>query len=91
MPNNRDDDLSRRLAHVEQTFGLVPRNNTNVATNNDTPIQAQHTDAINWKALYKVLESEVETIILDPNCPAYVREWGQRIMSRLSAHIPQRR
>ena len=54
MPNNRDDDLSRRLAHVEQTFGLVPRNNTNVATNNDTPIQAQHTDAINWKALYKV-------------------------------------
>jgi len=89
MPNN-DDDLSRRLAQVEQQFGLVPRNNTDVAVDQDQPIQAQHTDNINWKALYKVLESEVETIVLDPNCPQYVRDWGSRIMQRLAQFIPRR-
>jgi len=37
--------------------------------------------------LYKVLESEVETIVLDPNCPQYVKDWGTRIMQRLAQHI----
>ena len=32
---------------------------------------------INWKALYKVLEVEVESMILDPNAPQYVKDWGQ--------------
>ena len=31
---------------------------------------------INWKALYKVLESEVEDNCLDPNCPQYVKDLG---------------
>ena len=89
--NNPTDDISRRLAQVERQFGLVPRNNTDVAVPNDQPVQATHTDNINWKALYKVLESEVETIILDPNCPQYVRDWGTRLMQRLAPYIPQRR
>tara|TARA_R100001594_G_scaffold102410_1_gene137135 strand:- start:70 stop:339 length:270 start_codon:yes stop_codon:yes gene_type:complete len=89
MPDN-DDDLSRRLAVVEQTFGLRPVNNNQVVNQTDEPIQVAHTDNINWKALYKVLESEVETIVLDPNCPQYVKEWGQRIMQRLAQFIPRR-
>jgi len=89
MPDN-DDDLSRRLAVVEQTFGLRPVNNNQVVNQNNEPIQATHTDNINWKALYKVLESEVETIVLDPNCPQYVKDWGNRIMERLAQFIPRR-
>jgi len=89
MPDN-DDDLSRRLAVVEQTFGLRPVNNNQVVNQTNEPIQATHTDNINWKALYKVLESEVETIVLDPNCPQYVKDWGNRIMQRLAQFIPRR-
>ena len=86
MPNN-DDDLSRRLAVVEQTFGLRPVDNNAVANPTPNDVHATHVDNINWKALYKVLESEVETIVLDPNCPQYVKDWGQRIMQRLAQHI----
>ena len=85
-----DNDLDRRLAVVEQTFGLRPVNNNQVVNQTDEPIQATHTDNINWKALYKVLESEVETIVLDPNCPQYVKDWGSRVMQRLSEHLPRR-
>jgi|TARA_R100000234_G_scaffold30923_1_gene18194 hypothetical protein len=82
MPDN-DDYLSRQLQLVSQQFG--------VTNTTDQPItNQQHADNINWKALYKVLESEVETIILDPNCPVYVKEWGQRIMQKLAEHLPRR-
>ena len=84
-----DNDLDRRLAVVEQTFGLRPRDNSSVTTPNPNDVRATHVDNINWKALYKVLESEVETIVLDPNCPQYVKEWGQRIMQRLAQHLPR--
>jgi hypothetical protein len=89
MPNN--DDLSRRLQLVEQQFGLVPRNTTEVTNNNYQPVQGQVEDNMNWKMLYKVLESEVEIIVLDPNAPTYVREWGTRILQRLAQYLPQRR
>ena len=82
-----DNDLDRRLATIEQTFGLRPTNTNQVVNQTNEPIQAQHTDNINWKALYKVLESEVETIVLDPNCPQYVKDWGQRIMQRLAQFV----
>tara|TARA_R110000751_G_scaffold5757_1_gene25818 strand:+ start:806 stop:1066 length:261 start_codon:yes stop_codon:yes gene_type:complete len=82
-----DNDLDRRLATLEQTFGLRTTNNNTVVNTNQEPIQATHTDNINWKALYKVLESEVETIVLDPNCPQYVKDWGQRIMQRLAQFV----
>ena len=82
-----DNDLDRRLATIEQTFGLRPTNTNQVVNQTNEPIQAQHTDNINWKALYKVLESEVETIVLDPNCPQYVKDWGSRIMQRLAQFV----
>ena len=75
MPDN-DDYLSRQLQLVSQQFRM-----TNPT---DQPItNQQHTDNINWKGLYKVLESEVETIILDPNAPQYVNEWGNRVKQKL--------
>ena len=82
-----DNDLDRRLAVVEQTFGLRPVNNNQVVNQTNEPIQATHTDNINWKALYKVLESEVESIVLDPHAPQYVKDWGTKIMQRLAQHI----
>ena len=77
-----DNDLERRLAVIESEFGL--------ARPNQTDVRASQTDNINWKALYKVLESEVETVILDPNSPQYVKDWGSKIMSRLAEHLPRR-
>ena len=82
-----DNDLDRRLAVVEQTFGLRTRDNNAVATPNPNDVRATHVDNINWKALYKVLESEVETIVLDPHAPQYVKDWGTKIMQRLAQHI----
>ena len=82
-----DNDLDRRLAVVEQTFGLRPVNNNQVVNQTNEPIQATHTDNINWKALYKVLESEVESIVLDPHAPQYVKDWGTKIMQRLAQYI----
>ena len=86
MPDN-DNDLSQRLAVVEQTFGL--RQNNAVANPTPNDVRPTHVDNINWKALYKVLESEVETVILDPNCPQYVKDWGSRVMQRLAQHLPR--
>ena len=88
MPNN-DDDLSRRLAVVEQTFGLRTVDNNAVANPNPNDITANHVDNINWKALYKVLEAEVESVILDPNAPQYVKNLFSRIMSRLQERLPR--
>ena len=85
MPNN-DDYLSRQLSAVNNAFGVQ-------AVDNNNQVQAvteqSHVDNINWKALYKVLESEVESIILDPNAPRYVSEWGQRVMSKLREKLPR--
>ena len=87
MPDN-DNDLSQRLAVVEQTFGLRPRDNA-VANPNPNDVRATHVDNINWKALYKVLEAEVESVILDPNAPQYVKNLFSRIMSRLQERLPR--
>ena len=79
MPNN-DDYLSRQLSAVNNAFG--------VQAVGDQPVTEQsHVDNINWKALYKVLESEVESIVLDPHAPQYVKDWGTKIMQRLAQHI----
>ena len=82
-----DNDLDRRLAVVEQTFGLRTRDNNAVATPKPNDVRATHGDNIIWKALYKVLESEVESIVLDPHAPQYVKDWGTKIMQRLAQHI----
>ena len=82
-----DNDLDRRLAIVEQTFGVRRYDDSSVATPNPNDVRATHVDNINWKALYKVLESEVETIVLDPHAPQYVKDWGTKIMQRLAQYI----
>jgi hypothetical protein len=75
MPNN-DDYLSRQLSAVNNAFGVQ-------AVDNNNQVQPTHVDGLDYKALYKVLESEVETIILDPNAPQYVNEWGNRVKQKL--------
>ena len=79
MPNN-DDYLSRQLSAVNNAFGVQ-------AVDNQPVTEQSHVDNINWKALYKVLESEVETIVLDPHAPQYVKDWGTKIMQRLAHYI----
>ena len=76
MPNN-NDDLRNRLAVLEQQLGL--RDNTNVSNRNNTNIQDDlfgSSSNINWKALYKLLESEVEELAFNPNAPEFVKEWA---------------
>jgi|TARA_R110000787_G_scaffold269295_1_gene376093 hypothetical protein len=88
MPDN-NNDLTRRLAEIEQQFGLAPRNNTNVTNQTNDPIQAGIHDNLNWKALYKVLESEVEGLVYDPNAPAYVKTWARNLMQKLATRLPR--
>jgi len=88
MPDN-NDDLSRRIALVEQQFGITRRDNTDVTNDTDRPVQEQLHDNINWKALYKVLESEVESLIFDPNAPVYVKTWATDLMRKLSRRLPR--
>ena len=78
MPDNDNNDLRNRLAVIEQQFGL--------STTNDNPIQANTTTDdltahINWKALYKWLESEGEEMIFDPNAPQFIKGWAQRLIA----------
>jgi hypothetical protein len=78
MPDNRDDnDLRNRLVALEQQLGLTTRNDNHIQVNTDNNINAN----INWRALYKWLESEVEEMIFDPQAPQYLKTWGQKILS----------
>jgi|TARA_R110000796_G_scaffold59865_1_gene138248 hypothetical protein len=88
MPDN-NNDLSRRLQAMEQQFGVALRNPTEVAPTTNQPIQGQLEDNINWKALYKVLESEVEGLVFDPNAPAYVKTWASNLMQKLATRLPR--
>ena len=68
MPNN-DDDLRNRLAVLEQQLSLRGTNDI-TRNNNNTDVQGDmfgSSSSINWKALYKVLESEVEELAFDRN------------------------
>jgi hypothetical protein len=72
-----DNDLSRRLAVLEQQLGLTTRNDNHIQANNTNDVSTN----INWRALYKWLESEVEEMIFDPQAPQYLKDWGQKILS----------
>ena len=72
-----DNDLSRRLAVLEQRLGLTTRNDNHIQANNTNDVSTN----INWRALYKWLESEVEEMIFDPQAPQYLKDWGQKILS----------
>ena len=72
-----DNDLNRRLAVLEQQLGLTTRNDNSIQANNTNDVSTN----INWRALYKWLESEVEEMIFDPQAPQYLKDWGQKILS----------
>ena len=90
MPNN-NDDLQNRLAVLEQQLGL--RDNTNVSNRNNTNIQDDlfgSSSNINWKALYKLLESEVEELAFNPNAPEFVKEWARNLIAKLRTKVSPR-
>ena len=80
MPDN--NDLQNRLVRLEQSLGLT-------TTNDDNNIQATDTTntVLNWKALYKWLESEVEELIFDPNATPFVKSWATRLLENAKAKI----
>ena len=81
MPDN--DDLRNRLVALEQQLGLTTRNDNHIQANTDTNVSAN----INWRALYKWLESEVEEMIFDPNAPQYLKDWGTKILSEARSKL----
>ena len=91
MPDN-NDDLRNRLAVLENQLGL--RNNTDVNTrNNNTNIQDDlfgSANSLNWKALYKLLESEVEELAFDPNAPEFVKNWARNLIAKLRTRVSPR-
>ena len=90
MPNN-NDDLRNRLAVLEQQLGL--RDNTNVSNRNNTNIQDDlfgSSSNINWKALYKLLESEVEELAFNPNAPQFVKDWDRNLIAKLRTKVSPR-
>ena len=91
MPNNNDDDLRNRLAVLEQQLGL--RNNNDLTNRSGTDIQDDlfgSSNSINWKALYKLLESEVEELAFDPNAPQFVKEWARNLIAKLRTKVSPR-
>jgi len=93
MPDN-NDDLRNRLAILESQLGLTTRNNTDVNNRNDnTTLQDNlfgNTNSINWKALYKLLESEVEELAFDPNAPQFVKSWATKLIEKLRTKVSPR-
>ena len=91
MPDN-NDDLRNRVAVLENQLGL--RNNTNVDNrNNNRAVQDDlfgSTTNINWKALYKLLESEVEELAFDPNAPQFVKAWATKLIEKLRTKVSPR-
>ena len=90
MPNN-NDDLRNRLAVLEQQLGL--RDNTNVSNRNNTNVQDDlfsSSSNINWKALYKLLESEVEELAFNPNAPQFVKDWARNLIAKLRTKVSPR-
>jgi len=73
MPDN--NDLQNRLVRLEQSLGLTTTNDTNNIQATDTT-----NTVLNWKALYKWLESEVEELIFDPNATPFVKSWATRLL-----------
>jgi len=80
MPDN--NDLQNRLVRLEQSLGLT-------TTDDNNPIQTTDTTnaVLNWKALYKWLESEVEELIFDPNATPFVKSWAKRLLENARSKI----
>ena len=80
MPDN--NDLQNRLVRLEQSLGLTTTNDTNNIQATDTT-----NTVLNWKALYKWLESEVEELIFDPNATPFIKSWATRLLENARAKI----
>ena len=80
MPDN--NDLQNRLVRLEQSLGLTTTNDTNNIQATDTT-----NTVLNWKALYKWLESEVEELIFDPNATPFVQSWATRLLENARAKM----
>ena len=87
MPDN-NNDLQNRLTVLNQTIGL--RQNTQPTNPNNTDVDNQQesiTINLNWKALYKWLESEVEELILNPNASPEVKTWAEQLIANGQAKM----
>ena len=87
MPDN-NNDLQNRLTVLNQTIGL--RQNTQPTNPNNTDVDNQQesiTINLNWKALYKWLESEVEELILNPHASVEVKAWAEGVISNGQAKM----
>ncbi len=86
MPDN-NNDLHNRITVLSQTIcfrqNTQPTNPTN--TQVDTPESI--TINLNWKSLYKWLESEVEELILNPNASAEVKAWAENLIANGQAKM----
>jgi len=80
MPDN--NDLQNRLVRLEQSLGLTTTDDNNPIQTTDTTVAV-----LNWKALYKWLESEVEELIFDPNATPFVKSWAKRLLENARAKI----
>ncbi len=82
MPDENNNDLERRLTVLSETMGLRRRENTQPTNPVSQPLSdEQITIHLNWKALYKWLESEVEELILNPNASPEVKRWAEQLIS----------
>ena len=83
MPDDNTNDLERRLAVLSSTMGVASRNNTQPTnpTAHSPLTDEQMTVHLNWKALYKWLESEVEELILNPNASPQVKTWADQLLN----------
>ena len=49
-----------------------------------------HTIRLNWRALYKWLESEVEEVIYHPNASPFIKDWAERLKREADKKLKER-
>ena len=86
MPDN-NNDLHNRLTVLSQTIGLSQNTQPTNPTNTQVDTPESITINLNWKALYKWLESEVEELILNPNASAEVKAWAENLIANGQAKM----
>ncbi len=86
MPDN-NNDLHNRLTVLSQTIGLRQNTQPTNPTNAQVDTQESITINLNWKALYKWLESEVEELILNPNASSEVKTWAENLVANGQAKM----
>ena len=86
MPDN-NNDLNNRLMVLSQTIGLRENTQPTNPTNTQVDTPESITINLNWKALYKWLESEVEELILNPNASPEVKTWAEQLIANGQAKM----